>query len=286
MKTPDYDHKNYIVNVATLVIAFIAMLISAFVYHITFKTYNAQLEQIINQELPNLKILTIGARKNYINMPATLYNRVYCRILKGEATNKYTFNDNIPIFDIEDEQIETGFIEEIESHIGNNETYITYFGGDPYLMVIHASSKERYLIEHANVIINLHNYGSTISALSIESFTAYYKNKLEPIVFQGNKDDKITLSPDENNSLDLIFDEVTTDLRNSLCDMSYDTYIALPEYMDLLKTHMVENTLNYDKLEIIFHCWDLFNNETVSKITIEYNGNFFISTTSIIDKNT
>ena len=47
---------------------------------------------------------------------------------------------------------------------------------------------------------------------------------------------------------------------------------------------MVENRLQYDKLEIVIHCWDLYNNETTSKITFEYNGNFFISTTTILNE--
>ena len=59
--------------------------------------------------------------------------------------------------------------------------------------------------------------------------------------------------------------------------MSQTTYANVPNKIDILKTHMIENILNYNKLELKLHCWDLFNNETVSKITIEYNGNFLLA---------
>ncbi|WP_304528276.1 hypothetical protein [Romboutsia ilealis] len=189
------------------------------------------------------------------------------------------------LFNYKDEKIENGFIKEIESHIGNNETYFTYFGSHPYLMIVHASSKERYIVDHSNVIIKLHNYGATISALSIESFTVYYtpKQNIEPITFQGDINKKITLSPEENDNFVLHFDEVTTDLSNSLCQITAISYKNSSDYMTLLRTHMIENDLKYDKLEIKFHCWDLFNNKTILKITIEYNGDFFISNTSVIN---
>lgn len=248
---------------------------------VTYRTYDAQFKQIKNQELPNLKILSINSIKSDTSKSPSLYDGSYCRIVKGSTISK----EIIPEFDFNNEQIERGFINEIESHIGNSETYFTYFGNNPYLMITHASSKENFIVDHSNVVIKLHNYGSTISALSIESFTAYYKpeSNIEPITFQGNINNKITLTPEENENFVLHFDEVTTDLNNSLCKIKQEDYVNIPNDINLLKTHMTENMLQYNKLEIKLHCWDLFNNETVFKITIEHNGNFFISYTSILD---
>lgn len=271
-------------NNISIILSALSLAVSTALYLVTFKTYNAQLKQIKNQELPNFKVLSIDAKKSYPDKNPSLYDGSYCRIVKGESTAKETINGHLPVFNFENEQIEPGFIEEIESHIGKNETYFTYFGNNPYLMIVHASSKERYIVDHSNVGIKLHNYGSTISALSIESFTAYYTSEqnIDPITFQGDINQKITLSPDENDNFLLYFDEVTTNLNNSLCELTPENYITSSDYMNLLRTHIVKNHLNYDKLEIIFHCWDLFNNKNILKITIEYNGDFFISNTSII----
>lgn len=277
--------ESLIISVLSLSISVLACIAAYIVCYVTFRTYNAQLRQLNKQELPNLKILAIDVLKNMPGQPPSVKNGEYCRIVKGESTSDYTLKGNMPIFDFQNEDIEYGFIEEIESHVGKNDAYFTYFAEKPYLMIVHASDKNRFIVDHSNVIIRLHNYGTTISALSIESFIAYYKREygIPPITFFGDINNKITLSPEANGSFSLYFDEVTTDLNNSLCQMSASTYVELPPNMDLLRTHMIENRLKYDKLEIIFHCWDLFNNETVSKITIEYNGNFFISTTSILN---
>ncbi len=162
----------------------ISTIFTAAICFVTCKTYNAQFKQIKAQELPNLKVLTINSIKSDTGKSPSLYDGSYCRIIKGENI----LRDTIPEFEFQNKQIEHGYIEEIESHIGNNETYFTYFGGKPFLMVIHASSKEQFIVDHSNVIINFHNYEATISALSIESFSVYYKSEknTEPITFQGN----------------------------------------------------------------------------------------------------
>jgi len=263
----------------SLIISILSFIISFFTCFITVRTYNAQFKQIKNQELPNLKILSIVSNKSESNDSKALSENKYCRIIKNSGTDK----NEMAVFTSDDEEIENGFIYEIESHIGKNNVYFTYFNQNPFLVINHASDKKKYVVDHCNVIISLHNYGATISALSIESFTAYYKasKDIEKIFFRGNIDKKITLSPNENENFILCFDEVTTNFENCLCHTDSEDYNELPESIDILRIHMPENSFSYDKLEIKFHCWDLFNNETVSTITIEYNGNFFISTTSI-----
>ena len=90
------------------------------------------------------------------------------------------------------------------------------------------------------------------------------------------------MSPNENEEFVLFLDEVTTDLNNSLCQMSASTYINTPESFNLLRTHMVTNRLNYNKLEVTLSCWDIFDIKTLLLITFEYNGDFFISSTTIL----
>ncbi len=264
------------------IIPALSLIVSIVLCLFSVMIYSAQFKQIENQNLPNLKIISVISNKSHPS-DSSLYDGKYCRIYSGESTSNLSLDGLMPIFDAEDEQIEEGFIDEIKAHIGENDTYFTYFGFQPYLIINHASSQENFIIDHSNVKITLHNYGAKISALSIESLTVYFKSNIatEPLTFYGNKDNKITLSPTENEELVLFLDEVTTNLNNSLCEISPSLYSSMPESYDLLRTHMVENRLRYDKLEIVVHCWDLYNNETTSNIVFEYNGNFFISFTTV-----
>ena len=102
------------------------------------------------------------------------------------------------------------------------------------------------------------------------------------LTFFGNKENIITISPDDNEKFELFFDEVTTNLINSLCQISDDIYEKASESFDLLKTRMYDNMLTYDKLELNLICWDMYNNETKLRITIEYNGTFFVSSTTFL----
>lgn len=271
----------------SLTISLISLIFVGLTYFITHKTYNAQLKQIQNQELPNLRILSVESFKSQYNLSDSVYDGKYCRIFNGDAsTVNISLNENIAVYDANDPntKIEGGFIDEVKSHIGDNNAYFTYFGAKPYLILNHASNSDRFIIDHSNVKLTFHNYGTKISALAIKEIVVYYKSEMntEPITFYGDDKNKISLSPDENDKFILYLDEVTTDLNNSLCQMSVSTYINSPESFDLLRAHMVTNRLNYDKLEVKFCCWDMFNNETLLKINFEYNGNFFVSSTTIL----
>lgn len=274
-------------GLTSLIISIISLIFLGLTYFTTHKTYNAQLKQIQNQELPNLRILSVESHKSHYNSSDSIYDGKYCRIFYGDASSvNISLNENIAVFDANNPntEIESGFIDEVKSHIGDNNAYFTYFGTKPYLILNHASNHDRFIIDHSNVKLTLHNYGAKISALSIKEIIVHYKSEMnvEPTIFYGNDKNKISLSPDENDKFILYLDEVTTDLNNSLCQMSESTYINSPESFDLLRAHMVTNRLNYDKLEVKFRCWDMFNNETILKITFEYNGNFFVSSTTIL----
>lgn len=230
----------------------ITCLILLFTAIISYKVYSIQKEQTQKQRLPYLKISSVISEKSTPDIHS-VYNNLYCRIYNGETKNSIVNLDldgNMKVFSANDEQIEPGFIDEIKSHIGKNDVYLTYFGSKPFLVVNHASNPDNFIIDHCTVKISLHNYGATIDSISIESLTVYYKSDLniEPFTFDGNPTLKMTLSFDENNDFSLFLDEVTTNLNNSLCEMAPSIYEHLPLSYDLLKTHIGENQLNYDKL--------------------------------------
>lgn len=269
-----------------LILPAISAIFTGIVCFITYRTYNEQFKQMRNAKLPNLKILSVESYKSKYGSSDSLYDDKYCRMFYGESTANISLDDNIATFDLEKPevcaQIEDGFIEEIQSHIGKNNAYFTYFGSKPYIIINHASNKESFIIDHSNVKITLHNYGAIISAISIESVIVFSNPgmNIDPLKFDGDKENKISLSPNDNKEFVLFLDEVTTNLNNSLCEMSASTYRNCPEAFDLLRAHMAKNRLNYNKMEVKFCCWDMYNNETLSKVTFEYNGNFFISYTT------
>lgn len=273
-------HNN--IDISLIVSAF-SLLISVLTYFVTYRTYNAQLEQIKKQKLPNFRILSIEYSKSHPNT-TNINDGKYCIIYKGYSINDIELNKIMATFNYNDAQIENGFIEEIESHLEKTNVYFTYYDTKPYLIANHATTKDKFIIEHSNTKITLHNYGAIISTLSIESLKVSYSPIMDKkdLIFQGIENNKITLSPDENKEFALFFDEVTTGFNDSLCETPFLTYNTLPDSFDLLKVHMPKNILTYNKMELIFSCWDLYNNKHRLQITIEYNGNFFISTTTIL----
>ncbi len=51
-------------NNLSIILSTLSLIVSFILCFVTFKTYNAQLKQIKNQELPNFKILSIDAIKS------------------------------------------------------------------------------------------------------------------------------------------------------------------------------------------------------------------------------
>lgn len=214
---------------------------------------------------------------------STVNDGTYCRIYNGESSSDISIKGSMAIFKSDDNKIEPGFIDEIKSNM-NKKVYFTYVEGKPYLVVNHATSTERFIVDHSNTKITFHNYGAKISALSIEKLIIYYKPEmnLDTLTLQGNPNNKITLSPEENEKFELYYDEVTTDLNNSTCQLPTKTYNSMIGSFNFLKSHMSSNILCYNKLEIIFICWDMYNIPQRYSIIIEYNGNFFVSSTTHI----
>jgi len=274
-------------KILTLAISCFALTISILSY-ISGKTIQKeQMKEILKHRLPNLQILSIESTKSNPNNPS-LIDGSNCRILEGHSTANVSLNRTIATFNSSDSNIEAGFIDEIKTHIksGCNDTYLTYFFEKPYLIVNHASKKDRFIVDHSNVKITFHNYGASISALSIEEFKVYFKPEMdiEILTFKGNPDCKMKFAPDYNEKFELYFDEVTTDLNNAMCQLPLDVYESVPKKHNILKSHMINNILSYDKLEIAMVCWDIYNTPIKCLITVEYNGNFFISTTTLLEK--
>ncbi len=273
---------NYIydnIDIIGLIFSALSLLISSLIYFITYRTYNAQLEQIKKQNLPNLKILSTSLIKSDPSS-SSINDGSYCRISKGETSSDISIGGSLATFKFTDSNIEPGFIDEIESTM-NKKVYFTYVNGKPYLVANHATSTERYIIDHSNAKITFHNYGSKISTLSIEKLIIYYKPEMniKTLTLKGNPNNKITLTPEENEEFELYFDEVTTDLNNSTCQLPKSIYDSMIDSFNLLRSHMTSNFLSYNKLEIYFMCWDMYNLPQKYLITLEYNGNFFTSST-------
>lgn len=175
MKIIKYIFEN--LNIVSLILSILSVLFTFLTYLVTNRTYNAQFEQINNQKLPNLRILAIETTKSHPGI-SNIYDGTYCRVYKGDSSSNISLDNNIATFSADDKQIEAGFIEEIESNIGKENVYFTYFGSNMYLIINHATSSDRFILDHSNTKITLHNYGATISAMAIDSLVVYYKPEM------------------------------------------------------------------------------------------------------------
>lgn len=254
-----------------------------FVMTKNYKFQQEQMNELSRQKLPNLKIISIDITKSHPT-ETKISDNSYIRIYNGKSNVKNELKNLIATFDASDLSIEPGFIQEVKSHIDKPNVYFTYYNEKPHLVANHATNQNSFIVDHSNAKMTFHNYGAIISAISIESLNVYYKEKMnyKDLTFFGNKENIITISPDDNEKFELFFDEVTTNLINSLCQISDDIYEKASESFDLLKTRMYDNMLTYDKLELNLICWDMYNNETKLRITIEYNGTFFVSSTTFL----
>lgn len=248
----------------------------------TFRIYNAQLKQHNNQKLPNLKLLSVNIKKSHRNL-SSLSDGSYCRIFNGQSEDYMKLNQKIAVFSANDPKIEDGFIEEIKANINTPNAYFTYFESNVFLIANHATNIDAFIVEHSNVKMKFHNYGALISCISIKSLIVFYKPNmnLEKLIFYGNEKNIITLSPEQNKDFVVYFDEVTTNLNNSLCQIHQNLYEIAPDSFNLLTKRMPENILTYNKLELNLNCWDLYNNKNELKISIEHNGCFFVTSTSL-----
>lgn len=252
--------------------------------NIQLKIMENQLKEMSTKELPNLKIVSVESHKHQEN--STIYDGTYCFLYKATSNQNL---EGLPSFKIRDLVNETAFFNEIESRIDEKScqptVYLTYFGSKPFLVLNCATDKNNYDIAHSNVKITFYNYGAVVSAISVKSLVIYYNNALSqvnPFFVKGDDNSKIILSPQDNKEFTLFFDEVTTNKNSALCQIDKNVYEAMPDSVDLIRFHMIKNYLNYSKLELILNCWDVYDNKTELKITLEYNGNFFVSSTTLV----
>lgn len=260
----------------TLMFSFIALIIS-------FITLWSNLKEKRQKRLPNLKILSIINTKSILNA-SDITQSNHCRIQHGYSTCNISLDGKICTYKSEDCK-EYGYIDEIKAN--KNKAYFTYFSSKPHLVINHATDNNRFIIDHSNVKIIFHNYGAKISALSISKFKIFFNDNthFESLVLLGDKNNKLTISPQENETFELYFDEITTDLNNSMCQLvNPEYYDSSPQSIDLLKTHIPKEIFAYNKIEMTTTCWDVNNRPIEYLITIEHNGNFFLSSTTLLSK--
>lgn len=267
---------------------FIALIVSIITSASTMRLSKLQRKLLENQKLPNLNILSVETTKSKADSSTKVTDAKHCRIYEGNSMADFSLQKHMAVFESTDIGIEPGFIDELKSHIKNNkrDVYLTYFDSKPYLIIQHASNVNNFIIDHSNVKIKFCNYGAKMTAFSIESFKVYYNEErdISELFFKGDPAQKITFKPEDNDEFELFFDEVTTDLNNSMCQLPLDVYLATPDSFDILKAHSERNVLCYHKLEIVCICWDIYNMPIKYLITIEHNGNFFVSTTSLVKR--
>lgn len=268
------DMIEFILKITTI----IASVVTIKLYFVTRRINIAQEKIMRKQVLPNLRMSAVKSYKNTGNFDLCngTYFYIYC---KNTSTHIGKF-PHCAKEDLNDSNETKAFFNEIESRMekaryrGN--VYFTFLDKKLFLILNCGTKKDNYTVAHSNVEITFENCGEAIGAIGIESFTIYYKNtiaKKKHVKIKGDKNSKIILPSENAKNFTVFFDEITTELDATLCQIPSGTYADISSEIDLLKLNMPENYLNYSKLELILVCWDMYENKTRFKIILEYSGN-------------
>lgn len=89
---------------------------------------------------------------------------------------------------------------------------------------------------------------------------------------------------EKDNSIQLIYCQVTHNLINAQCITSEDIIHEIGNSYDLLTKRMPEDALNYDKIEITISCENFLNEKFRYKLIFEKQGYYYISKTELLDE--
>lgn len=149
-------------------------------------------------------------------------------------------------------------------------------------------SMDSFILEYANAEIQLKNYGALLNHLELEEITIYYNiynsNKIISLKVTQNGQKTIPLIIQPNQTISLIYCQVTTNLIDSECVISKDALNILGREYDVLQKRMNDNILNYNKIEIIVTCENFLREKFRYKLIIEKEGGYYISKTELLNE--
>lgn len=194
------------------------------------------------------------------------------------------------------EQIGTELVEtnpddrKIINEIKNNEGSVCFSRINDHncILFINEDIKSSFILEYCGSVINLKNYGSSLHNCQLESIKVFFNDENGNYELMLNSKDTgqrtIPLIAESGDTIQLVFCQVTHNLIYSQCVTSEEIINELGHSYDLLTKRMPDNSLNYDKVEIIMSCENFLNENFRYKLTFEKQGYYYISKTELLDK--
>lgn len=244
-----------------------------------------QIKNIDNSFAPNPHVQKLMYSKSNIDAKE-LKDANYCRIAVNIPVNlipTLSLGNKIKVFkstDISDGQI-AAFISECMKR--KECVYLTYLEDTPHICFNHARDNNLpFIIEYSNVIIDFHNYGADASAFKLNSMkvTLNDGNVIERF---GPPNNIISITPEQNKSFSLIFDEIVENVDDSICKISEETYSNFPDNKgkpkNLLYYRLVGEVIRYNKIELDCTFYNNYNTPYDYILSLENNSDYFITKT-------
>lgn len=177
----------------------------------------------------------------------------------------------------------------IINEIRNNEGSVCFSKINDHncILFINEDIKSSFILEYCGSVINIKNYGSSCHNCQLESIKIFFNsahNNLELTLTSKNTNQKtIPLVAESGDTIQLVFCQVTHNLINSQCIISEKIINELGNSYDLLTKRMPDNSLNYDKAEIIMSCENFLNETFCYKLIFEKQGYYYISKTELLN---
>lgn len=145
---------------------------------------------------------------------------------------------------------------------------------DKYIVMLNlVEPSSSVFIEHNDAVLTFENLGSTMTKMKINEVKIKYHNKADYKVCSGIKDNEINILLKQGDTFELILDEASTRLKNSICSIDSKTFRQAQDF-DLLQTAILGESV-YD--ELIFNCsfWNEYDEKFTYDVGIKRNGLYY-----------
>lgn len=137
------------------------------------------------------------------------------------------------------------------------------------------------ILDHKTTILTLKNTRGSIKSMAIKSADITYING-GVVHLEGDRDNLKTMNLAENEKVELILDETTSDFQNSVCELNTQAYKNAKDGMNILEMKFDSYFLKYKKIVFNIIAENNFNEETEMEISLELRREYLVPNTKII----
>lgn len=283
-------NKNDKTDLANLIVSFVLLLVTA-------NLYNYQNATLKGENTPYPYLIAVQARMGTeeelqnmdIRNPISFQGEpIITWYYYGKQEAKY-LGQNIE--DIGIELMETNPEDrKIINEIKNNQGSVCFSKINDHncILFINEDIESSFVLEYCSADIKIKNYGAFFHNFELESIKCFYDEehgRREIILDAENTEQKtIPLVVEPNETIQLVYCQVTHNLINSQCITDETIISELGNSYDLLTKRMPDNALNYNKVEIIISCENFVGERFRYKLIFEKEGYYYVSKTELLNE--